>query len=186
MKALKKIVLIATLVLMVAIPTVLAQQVNVLTTGTGGVGVLMVGVATSGAARLFNRRTTLTNAQVIALNATSVSVAPAPGAGYVIDVTDGMLMFDYTAAYTESSDNLALYYGSNSRGIRGSNVIETTGFLDATADTIIAFSGTPDDTRPLSNTAVHIYNTTGVAFGGGNASNRVFVDVTYVVRQTGF
>ena len=185
MRMLKRIALAVLLATLVGAP-IYAQQVTTLTTGTGGVGRLLVGLGTPGAATLVNLRTTLSNANVLALNATSISVAAAPGSGFVIDVLDGMLIFDYTGAYTAGgSDDLALYYGSNSRGIRASNVIEATSFLTATADTIIAFSGTPDDTRPTANTAVHIYNTSGVAFGGGNASNQVFVDVTYLIRRTG-
>ena len=181
----KRLTLGLVLLILIGLP-IYAQQVNQLTTGTGGVGRLLIGLGTEGAATLVNARTTLTNAQVLALNATSVSVVAAPGAGFVIDVLEGVLVFNYTAAYTVgAADDLALYIGSNSRGIRMSNTIETTGFLNATADTILAFSGTPNDTRPTANAAVHIYNTSGVAFGSGNASNQVFVDVTYMIRRTG-
>ena len=161
-----------------------AQQIDPITRGTGGVGRLLIGFGTDGAATLVNARTTLTNAQVLALNTTAVTVAAAPGAGYVIDVLDGMLIFNYTAAYTEST-NVRLWYTHRQTGPAASNVIEMTGFLDATADAIIAFSGTPDDTRPSANTLVSIHEVAGTAFGAGNASNQVFVDVTYMIRRTG-
>ena len=181
----RKLTLGLVLATLVGLP-IYAQQVQELTRGTGGVGQLLIGLGTSGAARLNNVRITLTNAQVLALNTTAVTVIAAPGAGYVIDVLDGMLIFNYTGAYTVgANDDLRLWYTDRGTGPAASNVIETTGFLDATADTIWAFSGTPDDTNPTANTLVAIQNTSGVVFGGGNASNQVFVDVTYVVRQTG-
>jgi|TARA_Y100000310_G_scaffold98201_1_gene95939 hypothetical protein len=169
----------------VAAPAIYAQQVNVLTLGTGGVGRLSLGQGTDGVTIVDNDRTTLTNAQVLALGATGITVVGAPGAGYVIDVLHGVLVFNYTGAYTESADNLQLYYTSRATGPAASSVMEMTNFIDATADTIMMFSGTPDDTTPSANTAVVISTTTGEEFGGGNASNQVFVDVTYAVRRTG-
>lgn len=181
---LKKLALVLALATFAGLP-IFAQQVNVLTTGTGGVGTLMVGVGQAGAARLSNARITLSNAQVLALNSTAVSVIGAPGAGYVVDVLDGMLIFNYTAAYATLTGDLRLWYTDRVTGPAASNVIETTGFLDASADKIIAFSGTPDDTLPTANTAVKIESNSNVAFTSGNASNQVYVDVTYVIRQTG-
>lgn len=185
MKSIWNFLLALVVVALVSAPALMAQQVNILTTGTGGVGGLMVGVGTPGAARLMQARVTLTNTNVLALHNTAVTVIAAPGAGFVTDVIDGMLIFNYVGAYTESSDNLRLWYTNRGTGPAASNTIETTGFLDATSDQIIAFSGTPDDTRPTANTPVTIMNTTGVAYGGGNASNQLYVDVTYMIRRTG-
>ena len=162
-----------------------AQQVNILTRGTGGVGRLDVGVGTAGVVTFDNDRTTLTNAQVLALNTTAVNVVAAPGAGFYIDVIDGALVFNYTAAYATMTSDMRLFYGARTTGNAASSLMETTGFLDATADTVMTFSGTPDDTKPTVNSAVAIQADTLTAFTSGNASNQVFVDVTYIIRRTG-
>ena len=182
-RMLNRIALLLAVVTLLGVP-IYGQQVQELTRGTGGVGRLVVGLGTPGAATLVNGRVTLTNAQVLDLGDTAVTVAAAPGAGYVIDVLDGMLIFNYTAAYTVGSTADAKLWYTNRTGIAASNLIEFTGFLDASADAIIAFSGTPDDTRPSANTAI-VIQAPSAEVTGGNASNQVFVDVTYVIRRTG-
>lgn len=177
----------AALALCLSLPVLLAQgQITQLTRGDGGVGRLVLGLGTGGAATVANARVTMTNAQVLALHTTPITVVPAPGAGYVIDVIDGLGIFDYTGAYTAGAGvDLRLFYSDTGAGIAASNVIETTGWLTASADAIRAFSGVPDDTNPRANSSIVIQEVTGVALGGGNASNQVDIDVTYVIRRTG-
>lgn len=155
------------------------------TQGTVRFGRVVLGFGTDGAATLTNTKVSLTNAQVLALNDTAITIIPAPGAGLVVDVIRGVLIFDYTGAYTESANNLRLYHTNRQTGPAASSLMEMTGFIDATADTILAFTGSPQDTLLTANTAVVIQGDTTVAFGGGNASNAVDVDVTYVIRRTG-
>mgnify|MGYP001564360554 CR=1 FL=1 len=103
--------------LIVAATVVYAQQVNIITRGTGGVGRLVVGVGSDDAVTFANAFVSLTNAQVLALNSTAVTVIDDPGDGYIVDVIDGMLFFDYTAAYTAGgSDDLRLWYTNRTTG----------------------------------------------------------------------
>ena len=180
----KRLALGLVLAALVGLP-IYAQQVQEITRGTGGVGRMLIGLGTSGAAILGNTRITLTNAQVLDLGDTAVTVIAAPGAGRFIDVLDGVLIFNYTAAYTVGGTaDARLWYTNRVTGPAASNVIEFTGVLDASADQISAFSGTPDDTEPTANTPIRI-QAPAAEVTGGNASNQVFIEVTYVDRQTG-
>ena len=79
---------------------------------------------------------TMTSAQVKALETTQIELVPAQGAGTVIKFMGAQLKLDYggTNAFTEAGDNLAVKYTDDS-GAAVSQTIETTGFIDQTADT---------------------------------------------------
>jgi hypothetical protein len=69
---------------------------------------------------------TLTNAQILAVRATPITLVPAQGAGTVIEFVSGMLFLDASAgAYTESADNLILreivIHGSGNGEFGGGN-----------------------------------------------------------------
>lgn len=79
----------------------------------------------------------ITSAQVLALATTPITLVAAPGAGKVLQFLGATLILDYgTATYTESSDNLTINYTDES-GLTVSEVIECTGFIDATTDKMI-------------------------------------------------
>lgn len=125
----------------------------------------------------------LTNAQVLALRATPIALVAAPGAGKVIEFVSAEFIFDYTAAYTEDADNLAVKYTDGS-GAKASADLETTGFLDATSDqlrNLIAIGGVVQ----VANAALVLHNLGGEEFGGGNAANALRVKVAYRVHTTG-
>lgn len=127
----------------------------------------------------------LTNAQVLALNTTPVTVVAAPGVGKYVDVIAVTLAFNYTGAYT-GPVNAKLYYSSRIGGNAASAAITGSGFWDATADIIIRVAGVPDNTDPpTTNLPVVIMTTSGVVMGGGNASNSVRVIVNYRIVATG-
>lgn len=131
---------------------------------------------------------TLTNAQMLALRATPITIIAAPGAGKWIQVVSGTLIFDRTGAYTETADNMALRYVDGS-GSKASADIEATGFVDAAGDaiqqirpmaeTILTTAG------EISNALVCLHNTGDGEYGGGNAANTVKAIVSYIVRTTG-
>lgn len=128
----------------------------------------------------------LTNAQVLALHTTPITIVAAPQAGYYIDVISVSIAFHYVGAYTvNSADDLALYWGNRYSGNRASSTIETTGLLTATADKVTRVQGTPDPTEPQRATALVIQNTSGIAFGGGNALDVVYVNVEYRIVKSG-
>lgn len=131
----------------------------------------------------------LTNAEMLALRATPKQIIAAPGAGKIIELLSATLFFDYTAAYTESADNMAFKY-ENGSGAQVSNTIEATGFVDATADTQISVL---QNTGALivaktgaENKAVVLHNTGDGEYGGGNAANVIRVNACYRILTTGW
>lgn len=131
---------------------------------------------------------TLTNAQVLALHNTAGAVActdlAAPGAGKFVEIIDGDMAYDHATAYTGGSP-LRFWYTNRSVGPAASSSIAET-ILTTSADGIVHFTGLPDGSNPpTSNVAVTIMNTTGAAFGGGNASNAVRFYYAYRIRVTG-
>lgn len=130
----------------------------------------------------------LTNAQMLALRATPITLVAAPGAGKLTEFVSAVLIFDYTAAYTETDDNMAVKYTDGS-GAAVSNTIEATGFVDATADTMTTATAKYDAIVAKSgseNKALVLHNTGNGEYGGGNAANAVRVKVAYRVHTTGW
>ncbi len=131
---------------------------------------------------------TITNAQMVALRATPKTLVAAPGAGKVLEFISATLFFDYTAAYTESADNMAVKY-ENGSGAAASQAIEATGFVDATADTMTTAMAKIDAIvakTGCENKVLVLHNTGDGEFGGGNAANVVRVKTAYRVHTTGF
>jgi len=156
---------------------------------TGSVDLSGASAFTGAVGAMQTATVTLTNAQILALRAAPITVVAAPGAGKWVQVLGGCLINNYTGAYTESADNLALRY-VNGSGSKASADIEMTGFADATADEITnilplaALTTQISAAGELSNALVCIHNTGDGEFGGGNAGNSWKVIVDYVVRTT--
>lgn len=130
----------------------------------------------------------ITNAEMLALRATPKTLVAAPGAGKVIEFVSAQLFFDYTAAYTETADNMAIRF-NNGTGVIVSQAIEATGFVDATADTITNALPKIDAIAAKSgseNLALVLHNTGDGEYGGGNAANVIRVKIAYRVWSTGF
>lgn len=129
-----------------------------------------------------SRTVDLTNAQVLTLDDTAITIIPAPGAAKYIDVIGVQLFFDYTGAYTAGSD-LRLWYTNRTTGPAASATITTSGFLtNVTTDALVRVTGTPDNTSDLAralNVAVVLQAVQLTAFGGGNAANTLRVVVHY-------
>lgn len=81
------------------------------------------------------QKVNLTNAQIKALRATPATLVPAPKNGR-LKFEFAVLKMNYggTNAFTESADNLAVRYTDGSGAIV-SQTIESTGFIDQTANT---------------------------------------------------
>lgn len=135
---------------------------------------------------IISRVTTLTNAQILAMGTTPVTVVPAPGAGYYVDVIAVSLAFNYTAAYTSGGD-MRLYWGSNLLGNAASATITASGLLTSvSADAINRVGGVPDNTDPpTTNLAVVLTTISRADFASGNASNSLRVVVNYRIVATG-
>lgn len=122
------------------------------------------------------RRVQLTNAQVKALRATPITLIPAPGAGRAVVVDSIYLVSDAAeAAWTESSDNLALEYSGGTDIL----TVETTGFLDQAAVEARIARPAVALTEPVPNEAVRIVNSGDGEFGGGDAANSLSVLLEY-------
>src|SRR3972149_3355516 len=103
----------------------------------------------------------LTNAQMLALRATPISLVPAPGAGWALVVDLVHMFFDSAAAYTETVDNLVVEYAS------GADImtVETTGFIDQATDQVRLQA--PAGTTPFTPAAPSGVRTGNSAGGGG-------------------
>lgn len=79
---------------------------------------------------------TVSSAELLALATTPKELVAAPGADKFIQFLGAQLILDYNSAgYTESGDNMGIKY-NNASGVQVSETIESTGFIDQTADTI--------------------------------------------------
>jgi hypothetical protein len=134
----------------------------------------------------------LTNAQMLAIATTPITLVAAPGAGYVNEFVSGALFFDYTAAYAEPSapDDLVVRYTDGSGTITSQDV-DATNFLTATADAmsfVAPLAGAITTVRlktAIDNKALVLHNT-GTDYTGGNAANVVRYVINYRVLPAGW
>lgn len=124
----------------------------------------------------------ITAAEMKALRATPKELVAAPGAGYALEFVSALFIYDYTAAFTETADNLAVRYTDGS-GTVVSLTLETTGLLDATADKISTISPLATDPLVTENAALVLHNTGDGELGGTGSPCRV--KVAYRVHATG-
>lgn len=135
----------------------------------------------------------ITSAQLLALNATPVTVIPAPGANLMIKIVSWSVRHGTGTAYSgiASGEDLALKY-TNGSGAIAATTIETTGFLDQTTAQIrlanaLAGSGaaasTPADLTPVANAAIVIQLLSG-EITTGDFDLQVFVE--YDIIPTDF
>ncbi len=137
--------------------------------------------ANLGAAEIRCAQISLTPAQVKALRATPQTRVPAPGAGLALQVIGGTVIYDYAAVFTETADNLVVRY-TNGAGAAASAVIETTGFLDQTADQIRPIVPA-NDAAIGGSAALVLHNNGDGEFGGTGSPLRVVLE--YAVVRTG-
>lgn len=124
----------------------------------------------------------ITAAQMLACRATPVELVAAPGAGYALQFLGADFIYDYTAAFTESADNLAVRY-TNGSGTIVSLTLETTGLLDATSDKISTLSPLATDVIVTPNASLVLHNTGDGEFGGTGSPCRM--KVSYRIITTG-
>lgn len=154
-------------------------QVSAVDRVAGTISTGEVGVATE------TRVVTVTSAELLALATTPKELVPAPGAGKFLMFVGAQFVLDYNSvAYTESGDNLGIKY-TNASGVQVSNTIETTGFIDQTADTItnaIAASDVIVAASGAVNQALVLDNL-GSNFASGDSP--VYVIINYKVLASG-
>ncbi|HEU0184890.1 MAG TPA: hypothetical protein VFS27_06210 [Blastocatellia bacterium] len=140
---------------------------------------------------VFIAEISLTAAQVKAIRATPITLVQAQGAGTIVRLLGAELLLDYGGSnvFTESTNNLAIRYTDGS-GVVVSGTIETTGFIDQSADTatgaipvidgIVAKAG-------VENKGLVLHNTSGAEIAGNAANDNVVrVKVWYSVISTGW
>jgi len=142
---------------------------------------LRVPGANLGPAEIRTAQLSLTPAQVKALRATPQALVAAPGEGFALQLLGGTIIYDYTAVFTETADNLVIRY-TNGSGAAASAVIETTGFLDQTADQIRPIVPV-NDAAIAGNAPLILHNNGDGEFGGTGSPLRVVVE--YLVVRTG-
>lgn len=130
---------------------------------------------------------TISSAELLALRATPKTLVAAPGAGNVLEFVSAILLLDYnSAAYVEGGNNLAVRY-VNGTGVQVSEAIETTGFLDQTADTLTTARAKLDGIAAKAaceNQPLVLHNIGGAEFTTGDSPMRV--KINYRVWATGW
>ena len=124
----------------------------------------------------------VTAAELLAIRATPKELVAAPGAGLALEFVSALFIYDYTAAFTETDDNLAIRY-ENTTGTVVSLTLETTGLLDATADKMSTIQPLATDVLVVANKALVLHNTGNGELGGTGSACRV--KVAYRVHATG-
>ncbi|MET0742951.1 MAG: hypothetical protein ABWY78_06230 [Microvirga sp.] len=129
---------------------------------------------------------TITTGQVLALNATPITVVAAPGAGKVLVPTRMAVVMDYAGvAYAGigATEELVLRYTDGSGAI--AMTVETTGFLDATADAIrvgAIDAAAAAAITPVANSPLVLHMAVGEITTG---TSPLRVKVWYTVFSTG-
>lgn len=133
--------------------------------------------------------TTVTSAQLLALNATPQTILAAQGAGLAIVPLRWAIYKPAGTAYAgiAAGEDLVLKY-TNGSGAQCASVIETTGFLDqATAQTRYAFApastgSTAGDVTPVANAAVVLHLLSGeITTGDSPIYVRLWFDIIKTV-----
>jgi len=133
---------------------------------------------------VISTKTIITAAQIKAIRATPITLVPAIGAGRILEFLSATLILDYgSEVFTESADNLAVRYTDGS-GVIVSDSIETTGFIDQTADTVTRGVPITDAIVTLAASANQplVLHNTGDGEIAGNASDDSVVTVYTLFR----
>lgn len=133
---------------------------------------------------------TLTAAQIKALRATPATIVADVAAGKMVELVSFSMFLDYgSEVFTETADNLELYYNGGTTAA-ASATIETTGFIDSNADILYHVYG--KTLGALAKTVVDgkglILKNSGDGEFGGNASNDSVIrwKVAYRVHPCGW
>ena len=131
--------------------------------------------------QLSNRLVILTNAQMLAVRATPITLVAAPGANRAIIVERVVAVSDATAGvWSETVDNLAVEYSGGLDIL----TLETTGFIDQAGVEVRSQAPAEAVLVPPANEAVQIFNSGDGEIGGGNVANTFGVRVFFRTVDT--
>ncbi len=133
---------------------------------------------------LHTDRVDITSSQILNMAGTPIDLVATPGAGYGLEFISAVLILDYgSAQYTESSDDMAIQFGS---GTDVSGTITASGFITAAADTVAVataadVAGTA--TSSIANDELELDNAGNGEYGTGDSTMTAII--TYRVHKTG-
>ena len=129
----------------------------------------------------------LTNAEIKDLADTPVELVAAQGVGTLIEFVGAVLILDFGSnSLVESADNLVIEYDDGSAAAV-SEVIEMTGFIDQSADTItnaIPTKDVIDAAADIVNKNLALFNNGGDFTGNAGADTTMTVLISYRVHLT--
>lgn len=123
----------------------------------------------------------ITAAQLKTARATPITLVPAPGAGFVVQMIWGNIVYKYGAVFVESGANLAVKY-TNGSGDQVSQTVESTGFIDATTDQMRPIVPL-NDAALVGNAALVLHNVGASEISGTGSAMRVVLK--YALVPTG-
>ena len=122
----------------------------------------------------------VTSEEILALNATPKTIVAAPGAGKLLAFKRALLFLDYnSAAYAgvASGEDWTFKYTNASGAVI--STIETTGFLDQTADQVrLSYAASAAEITPVANSPIVLHQLSGeITTGDSPVYIRVFYDI---------
>ncbi len=131
--------------------------------------------------KTFYKEVAITVAEMLVLRATPKTLVAAAGAGRVLEFVSAVFIYDYAAAFTETTDNIVIRETDGS-GTVVSLTLETTGLLDATADKMSTIKPLATDVLQLANKPLVLHNSGDGEFGGTGSPCRV--KIAYKIHKT--
>ena len=130
---------------------------------------------------------TITNSELKDLADTPIELVAAQGVGTLIEFVGATLVLNYgSEVLVESADNLVIEYDTGA-GAACSEVIEMTGFIDQTADTVtnaIRVKDVVDASADIVNKNIALFNNSGDFTGNASNDTTLRVLVSFRVHRT--
>ncbi len=163
----------------------------------GGTGISVVGTplnntltvsATGGASVFVNRTVVITPAELRSLSSSTVTLIPAPGAGFIVTPFFATTVFQYggTIPYADGASIQIAWAGPGGTPAGGTGIAtlcDQSIIIDTQDDAqpcVTVNSGSPIDLASIENRAV-IFGTTTDFTGGTNDDNVLTVNIQYMI-----
>lgn len=167
--------------------TILGEALSAATAAGQIVSVLLRPYAATGTVVELNaddrltQTVTVSSAELLALNATPKTLVAAPGAGSALVFEGATLFLDYNSTAYDgiaAGEDLTIRYTNGSGQLV--STIETTGFLDATADALrYVYPATTAAITPVANAALVLHLSTG-EIATGNSPLKIQINYRVV------